>query len=235
MRGCLFVLLFAAVLIGGIAWFASGPIVAAAIGVGLQGSGYNAASTTIHATADPPPRLFLGQADRVSISGEDVDWRALHADHLDLTLDGVDLVARTADTIRGSIEGAALDDGHGGSAAVTSIKLSGPSDAAVATITIDPDAVRAAVTAAVASRFGVTPTDVQLVGPDRLRLVTPNATIEGGLEIDPSGALAFSTPLGSATLVSIDPTIPLRLQTVRVVNGALQLSGRLDVTSLLGG
>jgi hypothetical protein len=235
MRGCLFVLLLAAVVLGAVAWFGSGPIVTGVIGVGLQGAGYTAASTTISATADPPPRLLLGQADRVSITGSDVDWKALHADHLALTLSGVDLFARTADRIRGSIDGAQLDDGKGGIASAGSIELAGPTDAAVATITIEPADVRTAVTAAVSSRFNVQPTDVQLAAPDRIRIVTPNATIEGRLLIEPTGALAFSTPLGNATMLSIDPAMPLRLTGAQVVDGDLVLSGRLDVTDLLNG
>jgi len=235
MRGCLFVLLFAAVVLGAVAWFGSGPIVNGVIGVGLQGAGYTAASTTIDATADPPPRLLLGQADRVSITGSDVDWKALHADRMALTLDGVDLFARKASTIRGSIDGARLDDGKGGSATASSIELAGPTDAAVATITIDPSDVRTAVTVALSSRFNVQPTDVQLVAPDRIRIVTPNATIEGRLLIDSSGALAFSTPLGDAPMLSIDPAMPLRLTGARVVGGNLVLTGRLNVTDLLNG
>ena len=203
------------------------------IGVGLQGSGYTSGSSTITATADPPPRLLLGQADRVSIAGSDVDWRALHADKLALTLDGVDLIERTADTVRGSIDGVELDDGRGGTAAATSIRLAGPTDSAAATITIAAEDVRSAVTTAVASRFGVQATDVQLAGPDRIRLVTPGATIEGRLVIDGAGDLAFATPLGNATMLHIDPTVPIRLMTVQVVDGQLQITGQLDVTELL--
>src|SRR4249920_860941 len=102
MRGCLFVLVLAAALIAAIAWFASAPIVSAVIGGALQANGYQSSSTTITATADPPPRL-LGHADRIAIDSSDVAWKTLRARHLALTLEGVDLFARKADAVHGTI------------------------------------------------------------------------------------------------------------------------------------
>jgi hypothetical protein len=235
VRGCLFVLLLAAALLAGVAWFGSGPIAATAIGAALGGSGYRAASTSITATADPPPRLLLGHADRVSITGSDVDWRALHANRLSLTLDDVDLFRRSADRIRGSISGARLDDGSGGSVAATSIAVDGPADAAATTIVVDPAAVRAAIISTAASRFGISISDALLVAPDRLRLVTPVGTLDGRLSINADGALVFDTRLGSVPILTIDRSLPLRLRSVAVVDGALRIDGVLDADSLLGG
>lgn len=235
MRGCLFVLLLATLVLGAAAWFGSGPLVSAVIGTALTGSGYRASTTSISATADPPPRLLLGHADRISLAASDVDWKALHARNLTLTLGGVDLFGRTAETVRGTIEGAELDDGHGGTASATSIRVSGPLAEAATTLTLDESAVRAAVSTAAARRFGTVPSDVQLFAPDRLRLVTTAATVEGRLVIDPSGSLALATTLGSVPLLTIDPSIPLRLRTVAVVDGTLRLEGVLDLSSLIGG
>jgi hypothetical protein len=235
VRGCLFVVLVAASLVAGIAWFASGPIVSAVIGGALQASGFRAASTVITATANPPPRLLLGHADRISIEASDVAWKALRARHLALTLSGVDLYARAADRVEGTIQDVQLDDGQGGMAAASSIEVAGPADDAAATILIDQAAVETAVRAAVQDRFNVTASAVELVEPDRLRIVTPGLTVEGSLVIDGDGALALSTPLGTAPLVRIDPSTPLRLRTVEVVPAGLRLGGRLDVSALLGG
>src|SRR6476659_8148791 len=106
MRGCLFVLLFAAIVIGSIAWFASAPIASTVVGAILNGSGFRAASSTITVAADTPPRLLLGQADRVAITATDVEWQSLRAARLSLTFDGVDLFARTATTIHGRLDDA---------------------------------------------------------------------------------------------------------------------------------
>jgi hypothetical protein len=235
MRGCLFVVLFAAVVLGAAAWFGSGPIASAAIGAVLQGNGYRSTATTIDVTSDPPPRLLLGQADRVAIEGSDVDWRTLHAARLRLLLDDVDLFARTADHVTGSIEGARIDDGRGGSATASSIEVVGPLDAALATITVEEDVVRELVRAAAASSLRVQVTDVQLVGPDRLRLVTPGATVEGSMVVDADGTLGFSTPLGSVPMLRIDPASGLRLRSAEVVEGKLRLLGTLDLASLMRG
>jgi hypothetical protein len=233
VRGCFFILVLGAALLAGIAWFGSVPIAATVIGAALGSSGFHARSSTITATADPPPRLLLGHADRVSITGSDVDWHALHANQLSLTLDDVDLFRRSAARIRGSISGARLDDGAGGSAAATSIVVDGPADAAATTIIVDPAAVRAAIVSAAASRFGMSIDDARLVAPDRLQLVTPVGSIDGRLTIDPAGALAFDTRLGTVPILTIDPSLPLRLRSVAVVDGGLRLDGVLDAESLL--
>jgi hypothetical protein len=235
MRGCLFVLVLAAALIAAIAWFAPAPIVSAVIGGALQSSGYQSSSTTITATADPPPRLLLGHADRISIDSSDVVWKTLRARHLALTLDAVDLFARRADSVHGSIEDAEIADGRGGTAAASSIELAGPADAAAATITVDRATVEALVQTAVQRQFGVTATSVDLLEPDRLRIVTPGLTAEASLVIADDGSLAISTPLGTAPIVRIDPSLPLQLRTVEVVPAGLRLVGRLDVSGLLGG
>ncbi|HEY7132511.1 MAG TPA: hypothetical protein VH440_09680 [Candidatus Limnocylindrales bacterium] len=233
MRGCLFVLLFAAVVLGAAAWFGSGPLASAAIGAALQGSGYRSSGTTITVTSEPPPRLLLGQADRVAIDGSDVDWQTLHAGRVRLLLDEVDLFGRTADHVTGTIDDARIDDGRGGSATASSIEVAGPLEAASATITIEADTVRTLVQAAAAGSLPVQVTDVQLVGPDRLRLVTSGATVEGSLVVDPDGTLAFATPLGSVPMLRIDPASRLTLRSADVVDGRLRLIGTLDLASLL--
>src|SRR3954469_8128193 len=111
MRGCLFVLVVAAVVLGSIAWFAAAPIADAVIRSALSGNGFPAASMTIEATADPPPRLLIGQVDRLTIDASDVDWRALHARRLTPTLDGFDLVARSVAAVHGSMDEADLTNG----------------------------------------------------------------------------------------------------------------------------
>jgi hypothetical protein len=235
MRGCAFVLLFAVVVLGAAAWFGSGPVASAAIGAALQGSGYRSTDTRITVTAEPPPRLLLGHADRVAIDGSDVDWQTLHAGRVKLLLEDVDLFGRTADRVTGSIDDARIDDGRGGTATASSIEVAGPLAAAEATITVEEDTVRGLVLAAAVSRLPVEVTDVELIGPDRLRLVTPGATVEGSLVVDPDGTLGFSTPLGSLPILRIDPASRLTLRSADVIGGKLRLLGTLDLASLLRG
>ena len=239
MRGCLFVLLVAAIVIGSIAWFASAPIASTIVGAILDGSGFKAASSTITVAADPPPRLLLGQADRVAITATDVAWQTLRAARLSLTFDGVDLFARTATTIHGRLDEADVaaedDTTSGGAAPTATIEVDGPAAAADAAITVDAATIRRLILAAVEREFGVKATGVELVAPNRLRLAAPGATIDATLVVDERGALAVSTPLGAVEMFRVDPAIPLRLRSVTVLDGALRLDGILDVNALLRG
>jgi hypothetical protein len=234
VRGCLFVLLVGVALIAGVAWFGAAPLASAAIGAALRGSGFQAGSSTVSVSADPPPRLLLGHADRVEISGSDVVWKGLRAGRLALTLTDVDLLRRTAGNLRGTIDGAELDTGPGSPAMDASVRLEGPADAAIAAITVPASAVRAAVLAALQDTNAAI-TDVRLVSPDRLRLVTPLGSVEGQFVISGDRDLGIATPLGTVTVLGIGPSLPLRLVDVSVADGALHLDGLLDVETLLGG
>jgi hypothetical protein len=108
MRGCLFILLLALAVLAGAAWFGAAPVASTVITSILEGSGYHAASSTVTVSADPPLRLVLGHADRVTIDGGDVTWRTFRAARLQLTLRDVDLFGRTAGSIEGTIDGAEL-------------------------------------------------------------------------------------------------------------------------------
>jgi len=234
VRGCFFVLLLGAALLAGIAWFAAKPLAEAVIGGALAASGYRAGSSTITATADPPPRLLLGHADRISVTGTDVVWRGLRADRLALTLSDVDLLGRTAGSVKGSLDGAELDSGSGPPAMPASVRLVGPADAAVATITVPGETVKATILGAL-KNVNASVTDVRLVAPDRVRLSWAGGSIDGQLVVANDHALGIATPLGTVSVMGIDPSLPLQLTSVSVADGALRLQGLLDVESLLRG
>ena len=113
MRGCLFVVILAALVVSVVAWFGSPVLASTVISAALENAGYHAGSSTVTATSSPPPKLLLGRADRVEIAGTDVDFRTFHAASLSLVLTDVDVLARTADRIRGRIVGAELKTADG--------------------------------------------------------------------------------------------------------------------------
>jgi hypothetical protein len=234
VRGCLFVLVLAAVVLSVAAWFGSPLLASAVIASALQNAGYHAASSTVTATSNPPPRLLLGRADRVEIVGSDVAFRTFHAAGLDLVLTDVDIVGRTAGRISGRISGAGLQtaDGQAASADVT---VDGDAAAADATIVVDAVSVDRVVKATFQKQFGARVTATQLVAPDILRVAVGAVTLEGRLGVDASGAITISTPLGTATILSLDPTFPLRLRTIGVASGGLRIGATLDAETLLGG
>ena len=51
--------------------------------------------------------------------------------------------------------------------------------------------------------------------------------------MEADGALVVESGLGTVRLVEPDPSIPLRLTAVSVVDGGLELTGTLDVSALL--
>jgi hypothetical protein len=234
MRGCLFVILAGLAVVAGAAWFGAAPLTSTVIASILEGSGYHAASSTITASADPPPRLLLGHADRVTIDGRDVTWRTFRAARLELTLRDVDLFGRTARSVEGTIEGAELssvDD----PAPTADVAIEGTGSEADATIRVAGTTVDRLVKAGFSKRFGVTVDSTTLVAPDTLRITAAGTTIQGRLIMDAAGALTLSTTLGSADLFRFDPSFPLQLTTVRVRGADLELTGTLDPEALLGG
>ena len=238
MRGCLFVVFFAAAVLGVGAWFLAPPVAEALVGGSLRASGFEAQSSTLTIRANPPLRLLAGHADRLTLDAQGVTWRRVTASRLGLELDGVDLFGRTAATVHGRFDGVAIDDGQGSSpagAAVATITFDGPADGAAATIEVDRDSVRNLVTAAVSRAFNVRLSDVELAAPDRLRLTVAGTSIEGSVTVDGDRGLALSTRLGQVRIVTIDPSLPLRLRSVAVDAATLRVRGVLDVAGLLGG
>jgi hypothetical protein len=90
------------------------------------------------------------------------------------------------------------------------------------------------VTSAVLRAFGVRLTDVQLVAPNGLRLVASGVSIEGSFVVDGGHGIGLSTRLGTVPVVTIDPSLPLRIEAVEVEATTLTIRGVLDVQSLLG-
>ena len=233
MRGCLSVLILAAAFLVAFTWFGAPPLAEAVVTAGLTGAGLRSDDLEVSVEADPPLALALGRADRVAISGTDVRWNGVRAGSLNLALDDVDFLARTAGTASGSLDGVAFEDADGNEA-VGSVTFDGPADAAATAIRIPAAPIEGMVARAVEREFGSAPEDVQLVGPNIVRIRTPAGTLDGTLEIGPGGALVLRSSLGTSQLVNPDASFPLRLTEVEVVGGELELSGTTDLTSLLG-
>ena len=234
MRGCLFVVALAAAVLAAGAWFGSPILASTLISTALENAGYHAASSTVTATAYPPPRLLLGRADRVEIVGTDVDFRTFHAASLAVVLTDVDVIGKTAGQISGRITGAELTT-TAGEAASADIAIEGAAAAADAVIFVEAATVSRVVKATFLQKFGVAIAGTQFVAPDILRIMAPGLTVEGRLLVDSSGAIAFSTSLGSSPILSLDPSFPLHVRTVRIDAGNLRIDATLDAEALLGG
>ena len=232
MRGCLFVLIVAALFVVGLAWFAGPPIASALVGTTLTAAGLDATDLDVRVEADPPILVAIGQADRVTIEGTDVDWDGLEARSIDLTLDDVSLIGPSAAAVNGHLVGVELP-GIDPPGSLATVAFEGPFDAATTTVTIDGETVEAMALAAFENTLGVRPAGATLSEPNVIRIQAGPVEVAGALTIGPNGTVDVSTPLGTATIVELDPSLPVELASVAVEGDDLVLTGTIDLGELL--
>lgn len=232
MRGCLSVLVLALVvaLVG--LWFGGPPIAAGLVSAGLGSAGVRSDDLEVSVQADPPLELALGRADRVIVTGTDVDVKDNHADTLRLTLDDVDLLGRSAARTTGELTGVELPgvDPRGSRATV---EIAGRGPTATVTITFDGATAEAMAAAAFEQATGVRPSRTTLRAPDVIRFTAGAIDGSGTIKVDPDGSLAVTTPQGTVTILEAGATDPIRLTDVAVQGDDLVLTGSVDVAGLL--
>jgi hypothetical protein len=113
------------------------------------------------------------------------------------------------------------------------IAIHGPANGARTTIEIDRPTVNRMALAAFEETFGTRPDSAELVAPNGVRVGIGGRELNGTLRVDVDGALVVSSGLGTIRLVEPDPSLPLRLTSVSIVDGGLALTGTLDVSALL--
>lgn len=244
MTGCLRFVVFVVLLLAALAWFALPPVadrlVTAGLGFVLGG--------TVEAQVDTafPPSLLAFHADEVEVYATAVHpgGDGLSADSLRLDLRGVDLLARTAASVDGTLTGVTLAGAApgGGPLHVASIGLAGPLDALDATVGLDGTEVRAVVAAALAQALGGAlggaapdvPLDVTLSAPDRVRFTLAGVPADARLAVRSGSLVALFAdgPVPTATILAAGATGPLALSGVRVDGSDLVLTGRLDRSAL---
>ena len=231
MRGCLSVLIIAAIFVVVGAWFGGPPIAEALVTTGLTSSGMHSDDLKVDVKSEPPLRLAIGRADEIDVDGTDVEWNGMTADALHLVLEDVDFLGRTAAHVNGRLTGVELPnvDPPGSKATVD---IEGPGDAAVVTITIDGATVERMAAEAFQQKLGVRPTSTTLSEPNVIRFTAGPVTAAGALTIGPDGSLGVSTPLGTVTVLRPSPSQPIQFTSVAVEGGDLVLTGTFDVASL---
>jgi hypothetical protein len=148
-----------------------------------------------------------------------------------MRLDGVDLLGRTATTADGQFRDVELAVA-GGDPALVGIAIHGPADGARTTIEIDGPTVNRMALAAFEETFGTRPDSAELVAPNEIRVGIGGKELNGALGVDADG-LVVASGLGTIRLVAPNPSLPLRLTSVSIVDGGLNLTGTLDVSALL--
>lgn len=224
--------MIAAAFLVGIVWFGGVPLAETVVEASLTASAFEADELDVTVHADPPLELALGRADRVEIEATGVRWKDLRAGSMSMRLDGVDLLTRTATTANGEFRHVEMAVA-GGDPALVGIGISGPADGAGTTIDIDGPTVSRMALDAFQDTIGTRPDSAALVAPNQVQVTLVGRQLSGTLIVEADGALVVETGLGKVRLVEPNPSIPIRLTAVSVVDGGLELEGTLDVSALL--
>lgn len=233
MRGCLVILALAVVVVLGGAWFGGPALAAVIVESALDASGFEARTTSVRVTANPPFAVLTGQADRVDVTADDATFRDLDADRMDLALLEVDLLGRSFGEVQGTFRRARLNRPDGGSVEAEEVALSGPATNADAVVTIAASEVERVAIDALEDGFGVTPESATLTEPDLLTFEVAGNRLEGRFVVDPDGALSLAAQLPGSPRVELIEGDPLRLESATVVDDTLVLTGSIDVAALL--
>lgn len=233
MRGCLFVLAAGAIAVAlavviGLPWAASG-----LLGAGLRAAGLESADTVVTVSSDPPTDLLGLHADHVRVRATDATFRGLSIGALDLALTNVDVLGRTADTVKGTLTDVVASVPGGASVRLDAVTLGGTGDAVTASTVLAGAAARTLISDAVERELGTRPDSVRLSAPDAVT-VRLGAKVTGRLAVSPTGDLVARVadgPAAGTEVVLVDAAdLPLRLTRVRVTqDGDLRLDGVLGV------
>jgi len=239
MRGCLVSLFFFPAVILIAAWLFLPRIAAPIVGGALGFAGFSASDQVITVTADPPIELFALHADRIHLTATKATFQGLTMSSVDVTLDDVALLGRTAGAVSGTLTGVRFAPSDGPVVTIASIDLSGTGTHIGATLRLSPADVKALASDAVKSALGVTPSRVTLDAPDRATVVVNGVSVGGRLVIDSAGTLSFRPTgilggfTGPVVLVSPGPGVPFRIASIAVSPAGVTASGTVD-PSLFG-
>ena len=240
MRGCLtwFFLLLAVLLVA--TWIFAPVVAAGLVSAGLGTAGFESADKKVTVIADPPIELLTLRADKVTIQATNARFAGLLIGSVDLTLEGVGLAGREAESVEGTLTGVQVPTPLGIPATISSISLNGPSSDLRAILTLDAKDVRAMASAAVEGQMGsTTATKVTLTAPDKVTVVASGITVRGRLVVDKTGGLVLVTtyPAGFSDPVDImrpGPKQPLRFTSIILRTTGATVTATLD-PSFFGG
>lgn len=232
MRGCLGLLVLAIILVVAGVWFGGPPIAAGLVRTSLGSDGLRSDDLDVSVQADPPLELALGHADRVIVTGTNVEWDDYHADTLNLALDDVDLINRSAARTTGGLTGVELPGAEPPGSTAT-VEISGRGPSAAVTITIDRSTAEAMAAAAFEQKTGIRPSSTTLSAPNVIRFKAGQIDGSGAITIGPDGSLGVATPQGRVVVLEPGASEPIRLTGVAVKGDDLELAGTVDVASLI--
>ncbi len=239
MRGCL-TWFFALIAIVLVATWTFAPVVAAGlVSAGLGTAGFESADKKVTVIADPPIELLTLRADKVRLEATSATFAGLTIGGVDLTLGGVGLMGRQADSVDGTLTAVQVPTELGSTANISSVGLSGPSSDLRAIVTLSLKDVQALASAAVEGQLGPARTKVTITAPDKVTVSTSGLNVRGRLVVDKGGGLVLVTtsPAGFSGPIDIlrpGPTQPLRLTGITLRANGATLTATVDA-SFFGG
>jgi hypothetical protein len=233
VRGCLFTLLLAFVVIALIVVVGLPAIAAGVLTAGVRAAGLQSDDITVNVSSDPPWDLVALHADRVRVRATTATFRGLQIGALDVTLQNVAFLDRTADTVGGQLTGVTVPNVAGRPLGLAAITVSGSASAVNATTTVAAIDAQTLVAAEIASATGVSlpVTAVRLTAPNKVVVRAAGLTATAVLSVDASGSLLATVPgLSPVTVLRSGEDLPIRLTSVKVdAAGGLVLGGTLAV------
>jgi hypothetical protein len=232
MRGCLSVLILAAGLVLGVAWFGGPTLAGVLVERSLDSAGFVAPERSVRVSADPPLEILAGRADRVTIQATRATVRGLTAARLLLTLTTIDLVGGQFSGVEGQLDDVLIRSGDGSSVRASSVTLRGRADAATTTVRIDKTVVETLLAAAIRRQTGLSVSGMTLSNPDRIRF-TAGLTVSGRFAVAADGSLVIAGTSGDTRFTVFKPDPDLRLISASVSGDQLILAGTTDLRNLL--
>jgi hypothetical protein len=234
MRGCLFVVVLAGVVLAAAAWFGAPSIAAFAVRSALESTGFASDDLEVDVTADPPLALLTGHADEVRVRGSDATIDRLSAGRADVTVRGVDLFARSFDSIAGTLLDVSVPTGGGRETPARSIGLDGPAARVVATVHIERTAAEMLFRDQLAGATGRPIAGIELAAPDQVTFRFGPVTASARLLVVDGGLVLEADVPGRPRATILKAGDPLVIRSVEI-DDELVVRGTIDGSTWLGG
>jgi hypothetical protein len=234
MRSCLIQLVVLFVVVFCLLWFAL-PLGVGALATGaLNASGFSGTDTKVVVSANPPPLLLTGHADKIHITSSQVGISDLHAASVDVTLGDVDMLGRKIGTVSGTLDGVRVAAPNGDPVTIDEVTLEGLATATTATCRMSVATAQALAESQLKTQTGIA-ARVVLKGPN-LVTITVNGKSQSGRLLTSNGSLLLvpnGKTMPTVTLIAPGGGNPFRVTSVTIGLEGLMLVGTIDVQDLL--
>jgi hypothetical protein len=234
MRSCLIQLIVLIAVVFCLLWFAL-PYGFSALATGaLNASGFSGTDTKVEVSANPPPVLLTGHADRVHITSKQASMGDLHAATVDVILGDVQLLSRKMATVTGTLTGVRVAAPDGQPVVLSVVTLNGSATATTATASMTLQTAQALAESELKAQTHFVG-KVALAAPDKVTLTIAGKSQSGRL-VTANGMLLL-VPSGSGlptvTLIAPGSGNPFRVTAVQIGQSGVAIVGTLDVEALL--